>query len=40
MAKVHNQEFFFFLDAWHYCTEHNLTIDRITRRDWKTWVVK
>lgn len=38
--KYHNQEFFFFLDAWQYCQLHNLPKERITRRDWKTWVVR
>jgi len=40
MAKIHNKEFFFLLDAWNYCKLHDLPLARIVRRDWKTWVVR
>jgi hypothetical protein len=33
------KEFFYFLDAWSYCFQHNIDTTRIKRQDWKTWVV-
>jgi hypothetical protein len=40
MNTVVAKEFFFLLDAWQYCRQHNLPLERIKRQDWKTWVVK
>ena len=34
------KEFLFYLDAWVFCREHNIPIDRIKRRSWKTWEVE
>jgi hypothetical protein len=33
-------EFFFFLDAWQYCYQHNIPQNCIHRKDWKTWTVQ
>lgn len=33
------KEFFFFLDAWSFCFQHNISVDNIKRLDWKTWGV-
>jgi len=33
------KEFFFYLDAWKYCADHNLPIDCIIRKSWKIWEV-
>ena len=33
-------EFFFYLDAWKYCRDFNIPIEAISRRDWKTWIVR
>jgi hypothetical protein len=30
-------EFFFYLDAWSYCTHHAISLAQIKRKDWKTW---
>ena len=34
-----SREFFFYLDAWKFCTQNNLPIANIFRKDWKTWVI-
>lgn len=34
------KEFFFYLDAWQYCRQHELPQERIVRLDWKTWGVR
>jgi len=33
-------EFSFYLDAWRYCYQHNLSTSSIVRTDWKTWTVE
>lgn len=33
------REFPFYLEAWCFCREFDIDIKKITRRDWKTWVV-
>jgi hypothetical protein len=33
------KEFFFYLDAWKYCTDHGLPMTNIVRKDWKVWQV-
>ena len=33
------KEFFFYLDAWKYCADHNLPTDCIIRKNWKIWEV-
>jgi len=30
-------EFFFYLDAWLYFTQHAISLAQIKRKDWKTW---
>lgn len=30
-------EFFFYLDAWLYCSQHAISLAHIKRKDWKTW---
>jgi hypothetical protein len=30
-------EFFFYLDAWVYCSLHKIPSTQIKRKDWKTW---
>ena len=34
------KEFGFYLDAWFYCYQHKINLNKIVRRDWRTWVVK
>ena len=38
--KATTKEFAFYLDAWLYCTEFNIPMEYVSRRDWKTWVLK
>lgn len=33
------REFFFYLDAWKFCFDNDLSMDSIQRKDWKTWTV-
>lgn len=40
MDKIQKKEFFFLLDAWQYCRQFGLPLERIVRQDWKTWVVQ
>lgn len=35
-----NKEFFFYLDAWQYCSQNNIALSSISRKDWKTWEIK
>lgn len=32
-------EFNYYLDAWRYCWHNKLGLDKITRKDLRTWVV-
>ena len=34
------KEFGFYLDAWVYCHHHGINLNKIKRRDWRTWTVK
>lgn len=36
---VHNTEFSFYLEAYHYAKLHGIRFDLIKRKDWKTWVI-
>ncbi len=31
--------FSFYLDAWNFCRQNHIEIEKITRQDWATWVV-
>jgi len=33
------REFPFYLEAWCFCRQLNIDPERISRKDWKTWVV-
>jgi hypothetical protein len=33
------REFFFYLDAWKFCLDNDLSLNFIQRKDWKTWIV-
>jgi len=33
-------EFYFYLDAWNYCQKNNISLNFISRRDWKTWQIE
>lgn len=41
MSEVVNNEteFFFFLDAWNYCRIEKIPMEKIKRKNWKTWTV-
>ena len=32
-------EFAFYLNAWKYCIDHGIPLNKIRRQDWKTWVI-
>jgi len=34
------KEFPFYLEAWMWCREHQVDISKISRYNWKTWIVK
>lgn len=35
-----NKEFFFYLDAWHYCSQLGIPLNSINRKNWKIWEIK
>lgn len=34
------KEFDFFLEAYHYCRKHDIPLESIVRKNWKTWIVE
>lgn len=32
-------EFFFYLDAWNYCRQENVSLEKIKRKNWTTWTI-
>jgi hypothetical protein len=39
--KEFNMEFFhFYLDAWKFCKDNHIELEKIRRNDWATWVVE
>lgn len=33
------REFQFYLDAWKFCVENKISLEKIIKRDFKTWIV-
>jgi hypothetical protein len=33
-------EFAFYLDAWYHCHKNKIPLNKIYRKDWKTWALK
>lgn len=33
-------EFAFYLDAWYHCYKNKISLNKIYRKDWKTWAIK
>lgn len=39
MIKKFIREFQFYLDAWKYCSDNKIALDKIVKKDFKTWIV-
>jgi hypothetical protein len=40
MSPIETREFEFWLDAMHYCTQHDLPLTSIRRAHFRMWVVE
>lgn len=40
MNAIAEKLFAYYLDAVMYCRQHNISLEKIKRRDWKTWIVE
>lgn len=39
MKQKMAMEFPFYLEAWKYCRDNNIKMDKIQKKDFRTWIV-